>query len=115
MIELKFENLPSAVAELKNEVSEMKAILLQRAETQPESDNPLSIKDVAKLTSLTVPTLYGYCQRREIPYHKTGNRLRFFKPQIITWIKTGRVKTVSEIEVDAESYLSNKNKRLNNG
>ncbi len=76
--------------------------------TQSESDNPLSIKDVAALTGLKVATLYGYCQRREIPYHKTGNRLRFFKPQIISWIKKGRIKTVSEIEEEAEEYLSNK-------
>ena len=105
---LKFENLPSAVADLKNEVSEMKALLLQRAEPQQEIDNPLSIRDVATLTGLTVATLYGYCQRREIPYHKRGNRLRFFKAEIINWIKSGRVKTVSEIEADADSYLSNK-------
>lgn len=105
---LKFENLPSAVADLKNEVSEMKALLLQRVEPQQETDNPLSIKEVAKLTGLSVPTIYGYCQRREIPYTKQGNRLRFFKGEIIFWIKTGRVKTVSEIETDLETYLSNK-------
>ena len=109
---LKFENLPSAVADLKNEVSEMKALLLQRVEPQQETDNPLSIKDVAELTGLKVATLYGYCQRREIPYHKRGNRLRFFKAEIINWIRSGRVKTVSEIEDDADRYLSNKNKGL---
>lgn len=112
MEELKFENLPSAVADLKNEVSEMKALLLQRAEPQQETENPLSIREVATLTGLKVATLYGYCQRREIPYHKRGNRLRFFKAEIINWIKTGRVKTVSEIEADTDVYLSNKNKGL---
>ena len=107
-MELKFENLPSAVADLKNEVSEMKALLLQGLEPQQETDNPLSIRDVATLTGLKVATLYGYCQRREIPYHKRGHRLRFFKVEIINWIKTGRVKTISEIQTEAEAFLSNK-------
>ena len=112
MEELKFENLPSAVAELQKGQSELKALLLQRAEPQQETDNPLSIRDVATLTGLKVATLYGYCQRREIPYHKRGNRLRFFKSEIIDWIKTGKQKTNAEIEAEADAYLSNKNKGL---
>jgi predicted DNA-binding transcriptional regulator AlpA len=109
---LKFEQLPSIIADLKNEVKEMKALLLQKAETQLESNNPLSIKDVGELTNLSVPTLYGYCQRNEIPYQKKGNRLYFFKSEIIDWIKTGKQKTLKELEADADSYLSNKNKGL---
>jgi len=109
---LKFEQLPNLVADLKNEVKEMKALLLNKAEPQQEANNPLSIKEVAKLTGLTVPTLYGYCQRNEIPYHKKGNRLYFFKSNIIDWIKTGKQKTLKELEADADAYLSNKNKGL---
>ena len=105
---LKFENLPNAVAELIQGQSELKALLLQKVEPQQESDNPLSSIDVATLTGLKVATLYGYCQRKEIPYHKRGIRLRFFKAEIINWIKIGRVKTNAEIEADAEEYLSNK-------
>jgi len=102
---------------LDNRLSNIENLLLDikhkpKVESKHDPDNPLSIKDVAELTGLSVATLYGYCQRKEIPYHKTGNRLRFFKTEIITWIKTGRVKTVSEIEADADSYLSNKNKGL---
>jgi len=107
-----FEQTQQDVAEIKNSNKRIEALLLQRAEPLQESDNPLSIKDVAELTGLSVATLYGYCQRREIPYHKRGNRLRFFKLEIINWIRTGRVKTVSEIEADTDAYLSNKNKGL---
>jgi len=109
---LKFENLPNAVADLRNEVSEMKALLLQKAESQPETNNLFGIKDVAKLTGLTVPTLYGYCQRNEIPYQKKGNRLYFFKSEIIDWIKSGRQKTIKELQSDADTLLSNNKKGL---
>ena len=112
MLELKFEQLPNVIAELKNEVIEMKDLLLQKAQPLQELNNPLIIKEVANLTGKTVPTLYGYCQRNEIPHHKKGNRLYFFKPEIIDWIKTGKKKTISEIEADADEYLSNKKKRL---
>lgn len=107
---LKFEQLPNLVADLKNEVSEMKALLLKKAQSQPETDNPITIQGVSELTGLTVPTLYGYCQRNEIPYSKKGNRLYFFKSEIIDWIKTGKSKTLKELQLDAEVYLSNKNK-----
>jgi len=103
---LKFEQLPNIVADLKKEVQEMKALLLQKAEKQVEPDNPLSIKDVAKLTELAVPTLYGYCQRNEIPYYKKGNRLFFFRTELIDWIKSGKQKTLKELQADAEGYLS---------
>jgi len=110
---LKFEQLPNVVAILSKEIRELKALLLNKAETQPQTNNPLTIKEVAVLTSLSVPTLYGYVQRNEIPYHKKGNRLYFFKSEIIDdWIKTGRQKTLNELEAETDEYLSNKNKGL---
>jgi len=109
---LKFDQLPNVIADLKNEVKEMKTLLLQKVETQHEPNNPLGIKNVSELTGLTVPTLYGYCQRNEIPYHKKGNRLYFFKPDIIDWIKTGKQKTVKELQVDADELLSKNKKGL---
>ena len=109
---LNFENLPSAVAEILKGQSELKALLLQKANNKHESENPLGIKEVSALIGKTLPTLYGYCQRNEMPYHKNGNRLIFFKSEIIEWIKQGKQKTLSEIEAEADAYLSNKNKAV---
>lgn len=109
---LNFENLPNAVAELIKGQSELKALFLNKVNPQPEIEPPLNIKEVSKLTELSVPTLYGYVQRNEIPYYKKGNRLKFFKSEIIDWIKEGKVKSISEIEAEANIYLSNKNKGL---
>lgn len=107
-----FEQLPTAVTMLSDEIKELKNILLKKVEYKKEEDLPIPIKQVSKLTTLSVPTLYGYCQRGEIPHHKKGNRLYFFKSEIIDWIKTGKNKTNKEIESEIETYLSNKNKRL---
>jgi len=100
---------------LNKRLSNIESILLDikhkpKAELQPET--PLSIKDVSKLIGKTVPTIYGYCQRNEIPYSKNGNRLIFWKSEIIQWLKSGKVKTLQELEADADAYLSSKNKGL---
>ncbi|CDF80438.1 DNA binding domain-containing protein [Formosa agariphila KMM 3901] len=110
---LKFENLPNAVAELQKVQSEILALLLNKAEQQqPEIETPIQLEDVVPITGLTKPTLYGYVQRNEIPYHKKGNRLYFFKTEIVDWIKTGKQKTLKELEAETDLYLSNKNKGL---
>lgn len=109
---LKFENLPNAVAELQKGQSEILALLLNKAEPQPKIETPIQLDEVVPITGLTKPTLYGYVQRNEIPYHKKGNRLYFFKSEIIDWIKTGRQKTLKELEAGVDAYLSNKNKGL---
>jgi predicted DNA-binding transcriptional regulator AlpA len=109
---LKFENLPRAVAELQKGQSEILSLLLKKAETRPEIESPLQLDEIVPITGLTKPTLYGYVQRNEIPYHKKGNRLYFFKSELIDWIKTGKQKTLSELEAETDEYLSNKNKGL---
>lgn len=106
------ENLPNAVAELQKGQSELKALLLQKAETQLENNNPLNIDEVAQLTGYTKPTLYLYCQKNTMPHNKKNGRLFFFKSEIIDWIKQGKAKTLKEIEADADACLLTKNKRL---
>ena len=109
---LNFEQLPTVVATLTNEVRELKALIINKAESPTDNDNPLNIKAVSKLTGLSTPTLYGYVQRNEIPYHKKTSRFYFFKTEIIDWIKTGKQKTLKELEAETDEYLSNKNKGL---
>lgn len=105
-----FDQLPNVVAHLTNEVKELKALLLKKASTQFEIETPININDVSKLTELSKPTLYSYVQRNEIPYYKKGNRLKFFKSEIIDWIRTGKQKTVKELEVETDMYLSKRKK-----
>jgi len=77
-------------------------------ESEPTEDLPLTIKEASKIVGYTVPTLYGYCQRNEIPYHKKNNRLFFFKQELIEWIKQSKVKTKAEIKDEVHSYLTPK-------
>mgnify|MGYP001019667427 CR=1 FL=1 len=105
---LKFEQLPNVVATLTDEVRELKDLLLNKSEPQSIIESPIQLSEIVSITGLTKPTLYGYVQRNEIPYHKKGNRLYFFKTEIIDWIKTGKQKTLKELDAEADEYLSNK-------
>ncbi|WP_040282483.1 helix-turn-helix domain-containing protein [Psychroserpens damuponensis] len=107
---LSFDQLPNVVAELQRGQSEILALLSNKAKPQPDIETPINLNEVSKITGLTKPTLYGYVQRNEIPHNKKGNRLYFFKSEIVDWIKTGKQKTLKELEAENDEFLSNSNK-----
>jgi len=104
MQEIKFENLPQAVGELFYKLDKIEQLLNNQI-NQPETDNLLTIQEAGELLKLTVPTLYGYVHRSEIPYSKSKKRLWFSKQELIEWIKAGRKRTVSEINSQANELL----------
>ena len=106
MTELTFDNLPKAVTNLTNEVSEIKRLLLTQSNApQPEPEQLLTIQQAGKVLNLSAPTLYGYVHRGEIPVCKRGKRLYFSKQELLEWVKQGRKKTLAETTVEAELYL----------
>lgn len=79
--------------------------------SEPQQNNLwLDLNDLIKYDpeKRTKPTFYGYVHEGTIPYHKRGKKLIFLKSEIDEWLKSGRVKTNSEIEAEAESYLNTK-------
>lgn len=95
-MEPNFENLPKAVSELSIELKELKALILKQNIYSEEKPEILSIREVAQFLGLSIPTLYGYVQKREIPFCKKGKRLYFIRAEILHWIQLGRRKTGSE-------------------
>ncbi len=112
MEELSFDKLPKAVARLRNEVSEIKRILLQHQEETPEKDQLFSVKEAATFLEVSVPTIYGYVQRKQIPVMKKHKKLYFSKLELIGWIKTGRKKTLVEIQEEVDHSLATKKRRV---
>jgi excisionase family DNA binding protein len=110
-MEITFEQLPKAVNQLNERLENIERLLLQRnQQPQKEEDQLLTIQQAAKILCLSVPTIYGLVSRSEIPCMKKGKRLYFSKEEITGWIKTGRKKTVSEIQSETEKYFSSKRK-----
>lgn len=47
----------------------------------------LTVKEVAEFLKVKPNFIYDLKARHAIPYHKAGNCLRFFKSEIIEWVK----------------------------
>jgi len=90
---------------------------LNKAYAKTEPERLLNVQEAAVFLSLTVPTMYSKVSKGELPVCKApgSKRLYFSRTELINYIKTGRRKSNSEIEQEAEAYLSNNKKRLNNG
>jgi excisionase family DNA binding protein len=81
-----------------------------------QPDQLLTIEEAAKLLHLSKPTLYSKHSKGELPgVCKRGKRLYFSRQSLTDWIKQGIQKTNAEIEAEAEVYLSDTKKGLNNG
>lgn len=105
-MEITFEKLPQAVNQLIDKLESIERILLSQNNTpQPEEDKLLTIREAAEILHLSVPTVYGLVQRSEVPVCKRGKRLYFSKQELIGWIRSGRKKTNSEINAEAEDYI----------
>ncbi|WP_158973872.1 helix-turn-helix domain-containing protein [Cellulophaga sp. L1A9] len=105
-----FEQTQQDVVEIKTEIKELKALLYQKVEAQIQTDDPLFIDGVERLSGYSKPTIYGFCQKNTIPHHKKNGRLFFFKSEIIDWIKEGKQKTINEIEADTDILFQKKSK-----
>ena len=103
-----FEIIDARLSRIENLLLNLKPLAI---ENSPEPETVLLIKQVAELIKLSVPTIYGYVSRREIPHYKKGKRLYFFKTEILDWIKEDRKKTHSEIAAEANTYLKKRNLR----
>ena len=86
-----------------------------RVEPTDQPEQLLTIQQAAEFLSLSVPTLYTKVSKSELPVMKRGKRLYFSRTELMDYIKEGRKKSNTEIEAEAEAYLSDKKKGLNNG
>ena len=117
MENLTFENLPTQVSQLSKKLENIERLLLEKSDQQPTEppEQLLTVQEAAQFLSLTVPTMYSKVSKGELPVMKRSKRLYFSRAELLDYIKKGRKKSYTEIEQEAETYLSNKKKGLNNG
>ena len=108
---ISFNDLPEAVTELTKKVDELYKIITN-VQPQEPVDQFLTVKETAKFLHLSVPTIYSKVSRRELPFIKRSKRLYFAKGDLEDYLKDGRVKTVREIEEEADQFLTSKTRRL---
>ena len=70
-----------------------------------DADQVLDIQQCSKLTGIAVSTLYKYCSNRTVPFYKSGKRNLFKRSQILEWLTSNEVKTLSQLEAETDQYM----------
>jgi len=107
MKQFAFEDLPNVIGKLFAKLDEIEKLLKSRKNIDEDSERELlTIEDAAKLLNLSVATIYTKVSKNEIPVNKKGKRLYFYKDELLDWIKSGRIKTIAEIQKEVELKLN---------
>lgn len=106
-----FEDLPNILGTLMMRMESIERMVREiRDKRIPEDFDPglLNILEASKLINLSVATIYSKVCRNEIPVNKQGKKLYFIKSELLEWIKSGRVKTISELRSEVEQRLKSR-------
>ena len=106
-IEARLSSIENLILDLKHQPKQVEPI------EQPEQ--LLTIDEAAELLHLTKATLYSKVSKGTLPVMKRSKRLYFSSIELMEYLKQGRKKTLAETAREAEAYLSNTKKGLNNG
>ena len=91
MNNMAFEQLPQAVSMLIEKVGlltdKVEKVLGMTPQQHGECRTLLTLNEVAALLGKSASTIYAMTSDKRIPYHKRGNKLYFFRNEIIAWIE----------------------------
>lgn len=74
-----------------------------------EEEKFIDSNEGSKVTSTSMPTFRRNVKNREFPCYKKGGKLLFLRSELVAWVKSGKRKTI--IEIDQEIADSDKKKK----
>lgn len=86
------EGLPAFVAGLSKKmdlIDHKLDMLINAPQEAAEEHIVLNIKEASELIGKTIGTIYSLTSQKAIPFSKRGNKLYFFKDELLAWIKSG--------------------------
>lgn len=86
------EGLPAFVAGLSKKmdlIDHKLDMLINAPQEAAEEHIVLDIKEASELIGKTIGTIYSLTSQKAIPFSKRGNKLYFFKDELLAWIKSG--------------------------
>ncbi|KIA95585.1 MULTISPECIES: helix-turn-helix domain-containing protein [unclassified Flavobacterium] len=109
MEEFTFEDLPNIMGKLYRKMDKIERLLkAKKRSDKDKNEELLTIEGASKLLSLSVATIYTKVCKNEIPVNKQGKRLYFYREELLDWIKSGRIKTIAEIQNEVEAKFNSK-------
>jgi excisionase family DNA binding protein len=97
-----FDQIPIMMNKLHDKLEHLETLILRISITKENKDELLNVEEASKLLKLSVATIYSKICRKEIPFNKKGKRIYFYKHELMKWIKSGRIKTYTEMKNDIE-------------
>lgn len=100
------ENLINSISE-RVTANILKAVRNEH-QTNNHPERKLNAPNAAEFLGITLPTLYSKCSKGELPVCKApgSKRLFFFEKDLINYLKSGRKKSNTEIQAEAEKYFN---------
>ena len=116
--QITFNDLPQVIAELRDEVSGMKALLLnlQNRPTQQREirHRPVTPEQVAEYTNIPLATIYQKLANREIPGSKPGKRWVIYLDEIDKWLEASRKDPIPLTDEEQHAAILASHKRKPN-
>lgn len=97
-----FDQIPIMMNKLHDKLEHLEKLILRISTTEENKNELLNVEEASKLLNLSVATIYSKVSRKEIPVNKKGKRIYFYSHELMEWIKSGRVKTYTEMKNDIE-------------
>ena len=115
--ELTFNDLPQVVAQLRDEVMGLRALLLKQQEENKKHqvrDNrhkPMTVEEAAEYTRIPIGTLYMKLGDGTIPATKPGKRYVLFQDELDKWLESNRKNAVPLTAEEENEVILSSHKR----
>lgn len=91
---LSFDQLPKAVGELLHKVDYVISRLdapkdAEEASGKEPEEQMMTLDEACRFIGKKRSTMYSLTSERRIPFRKRGNKLYFFKKELVEWIQSG--------------------------
>jgi excisionase family DNA binding protein len=90
------EDLPKAVSELIEQVSEIKLAVDKLLPSQKKV--PIGIDLACSLLQKAKPTVYALVRQGKLPCYKSGKKLYFYEEELLEYIEQGRKKNPEQLQ-----------------
>ena len=107
---ISFDQMPEMVSELKAEIQDLKALVLQLVGQPKDTDRWFNLQELRDYIPEhpAQSTIYRWIGEHAIPYHKRGRKLSFSQKEIDAWLQTGRHKTDAEMSEEAVTFINHR-------
>ena len=117
--ELTFNDLPQVVAQLRDEVMGMRAMLSRQQveSSKPVKENrhkPMTVEEAAEYTRIPLGTLYMKLGDGTIPATKPGKRYVLYQDELDKWLEANRKNAVPLTADEENDAILSSHKRKPN-